>query len=315
VANQPPNFNGAMGNFREFTTRAEPTTLQDGDSLIFTVRIAGSSSRPVPRPPFQRLPEFTSRFVIEELLSPEASTGEGVWEFRYRLRPKPLTPPVKEIPSLRFDYFKPDVVPREKGYRTKYADAIPLTVHPRSEVQREDVRGGAVRAAPPEGMYEIVEGADAVLAVQAPFALPGPEWLILVFLGMPALCVGWYGWWRHAYPDAARLANRRQSRAARKALVALESATQGAVAEKADFVVDVVNGYLHIRWGLSAAEPTPEEVARHLEERGCPRACAQQAALLYQTCDVARFAPEHPAEERNLTASADYLIRSLEDQP
>jgi len=313
VANQPPNFNGAVGNFRDFTTHADPTTLSVGDPLTFTVRITGVAQRPVPRPSLRRLPEFTRRFLVEDLPGPEPIPRQGVWEFRYRLKPRPLNPPVKEIPALRFDYYKPGVLPREKGYRTKYADAIPLTVQPRAEVQPADIQGGAPPAAPPETLYEIAEGPHAVLRRDEAFALLGPAVLILLFLGAPILCLGWYAWWRQTYPDAARLVLRRQSRAARRALHELE--TLGPSAGKGEAIAAILTSYLRYRWDLTAAEPTPQEVAAHLEHHGCPEACARQAAAFYQTCDIARFAPgpEHSADD--LSAAAVHLIRILEDQP
>jgi hypothetical protein len=282
--------------------------------LIFTVRIAGSARRPLPRPPLRRLPEFTQRFIIEEIPGPEPQAGEGVWEFRYRLRPRPLTPPVKEIPALRFDSYKPGVIPREKGYRTKYAEAIPLTVLPRSEVQPTDIQG-AVPAVLPEALYKLVEGPDAVLRRDEPFALPGPVGLVLVFLGVPILCLAWHALWRYSYPDAARQARHRQSRAARKALLALETAAHQATPAASAPVAAIVTDYLRHRWALSAAEPTPQEVATHLEQHGCAGPCARQAAEVYQALDIARFAPASPRPADDLTVAAVRLIRTLEDQP
>jgi hypothetical protein len=315
VANQPPNFNGAVGDFTKFTTHADPTTLPVGDPLTFIVHIAGSAQRPVPRPPLRRLPEFTQRFVIEDLRGPESKAGQGVWEFRYRLKPKPLNPPVSAIPALRFDYFKPKVLPREKGYRTKYAEAIPLTVLPRPEVQPADIQGAAEPAALPEELYELVEGPDAVLRREEPFALPGPIVLILVFLGMPALCVAWYALWRYCDPDAARLTQHRQSRAARKALQALETTGHRTSPAQSERVATVLTDYLQHRWDLTAAEPTPQEVVAHLEHLGCSEPCVRQAAEFYQACDIARFAPEPALSPDGLTATAVRLIRTLEDQP
>src|SRR5262249_56840941 len=39
VANQPPNFNGAVGIFKDFTSHAAPTTLAVGDPPTFPLPI------------------------------------------------------------------------------------------------------------------------------------------------------------------------------------------------------------------------------------------------------------------------------------
>jgi hypothetical protein len=315
VANQPPGFNGAIGEFRDFATRATPTVLAVGDPLTLTVRITGSAKRPVPRPSLRRLPEFNRQFVIEDLPGPDATTRQGVWEFRYTLKPKPLSPPVQEIPALRFDYYKPGVMPREKGYRTKYAAAIPLTVQPRKEVQATDIQGAGTPIAQPETLYKLVEGPEVVLRQDVPFVIPSPMYLILIFPGVPAVCIGWYWWWRQAFPDATRLTRRRQSQAARRAIHDLETVVRQASGGEGERVARILTGYLRHRWGLAAAEPSPQEVAVLLEQHGCTQACAQQAASFYESCDVARFAPRLDVAATDLAGDAVRLIRDLEDQP
>jgi hypothetical protein len=313
VVGQPAGFNGAVGVYKVATT-AEPTDLQAEDPLTLTVRITGSGSprHPPQRPPLRRLPEFTRRFVIEDLPGPSPTASPAVWEFRYRL--KPLNPTVKEIPALRFDYFKPGVIPREKGYRSTYAPAIPLTVRPRAQVQPADIQGAAP-VAHPEALYELAEDPAAVLGHAEPFALPAGWLVALMLLLPPVLCAGWYAGWRLRYPDTVRLARRRQSRAARQALQALEGIRPDHPGSLAWQVGAVVADYLRQRWDLAAVEPTPAEVADHLKQLGCAGSLADQAAAFFRACDTARFAPDHAAGPEDWKAAAAQLITALEDQP
>jgi hypothetical protein len=310
VAGQPANFNGAVGVYKIAAT-AEPTELQAEDPLTFTVRISGSGSprHPPRRLPLRRWPQFVRRFEVEDL--PDSQPAAGAWEFRYRL--KPLSSAVKEIPSLRFDYFTPGAVPREKGYRSTYAPAIALKVRPRAELQPAEVQATREPAALPETLYDVTDDPALVLRHDEPFALPGLAPVAVAILVPPVLCAAWYAAWRYRYPDAVRLARRRQSRAARQALQALATAGRDGPDARAFRVAAIVAEYLQQRWELAAVEPTPRDVASHLKGRRCPDALSGQAAAFLRACDTARFAPEGEIGDTDLTAAAARLIATLED--
>src|SRR5262245_8650238 len=266
VAGQPEAYDretGAIGTFTKVTTTAQPTDLQAEDPLTLMVQIVaqGAPGRPPPRPALRHVPAFARRFFIEDLPDPPPRASEGIWEFRYRL--KPLDPTVTGIPAVRFDFFKPGILPPEKGYQTRYSDPIPLTVRPRTGVQPADIQGANETIQAPDSLFQVVEGA-AVLRHEEPFALPGSFTLALVLLGVPALCAGGYALWRHRYPDAARRVRQRQSRAARQALQALESARRHEPETHPIRTAAILTDYLQQRWDLAAGEPTPREVADHL---------------------------------------------------
>jgi hypothetical protein len=309
IANRPEHFNGAIGSYTKIVTKAEPTTVQAEDPIEFTVRI--ESAGPVRQAPrrinLRRLPDFARRFVIEDLV--EETPAPGLWEFSYRLRP--LSSSVKQIPALQFDYYKPGIIPPEKGYRSRYADPIPLSVSPRTEVAPADVKGPGEPAAVPESFYRLVEGADAVLRRDEPPSLPQLWPVAMVISAVPALCAGWYVLWRYRYPDAGRLARRRQSRAARRALQSIKAMTPEVRAHAAE---SIVADYLRERWNLTSAEPTPVEVAAALVRQGCDDMLARRAAAFFKDCDRARFAPELAAEFQQIVKAALELVQSLEEQ-
>src|SRR5262249_33082171 len=158
-------------------------------------------------------------FVIDDLPGPTHQAEERTWVFRYRLKPRNAN--VTEVPALRFDYYRPGMIPPEKGYQATYTKVIPLTVKPRSSVEATEARGPSGPPRLPEAFYQVGEAPAAVLRQEEPFTWPGPLSLAVLLLLPPALCAGWYGLWHRRYPDAARLARQRQSRAARQALHAL----------------------------------------------------------------------------------------------
>jgi hypothetical protein len=311
VAGQPVHFGGAVGKYR-IRAEAEPTHLQAEDALTLTVTITGSGPprHPPRRPDLRRLPEFARSFVIDDLAGPPPSAG--VWIFRYRLKPRSAR--VKEIPALRFDYYKPGILPREKGYQTEYARPIPLTVTPRAEVRSGDLPG-APPAGLPDRVCNLAEGPAVVLRHDEPFALPGPAWLTLLMLGPPALCAGWFMVWRRRHPDPLTSARKRQSQAARKALRALRAVGRCPAAEASCRASAVVADYLRERLGAGAAEPTPAEVAAFLRRHGGDGPLADRTAGFFEACDAARFAPGPPPNGTPPAGQAAALIADLEAHP
>jgi hypothetical protein len=312
LVGQPAHFSGAVGTFT-ISTHAEPISLQAEDPLVFTVTIrsVGAALQPPRRPRLQGLPEFGRLFVVEDIADMSTPKPPGVWEFRYRLRPRNAE--VKQIPEMRLDYYKPGIIPRQKGYRVAYAEPISLAVSPRTEVPSTAIHGASEGPSVPERLYELASGPARVLRRQELGTMPSLLVSLVVIGGAPAVCAGWYVWWRRRYPGAARQIRQRHSRAARQALLALEAASQRDADPSADPATAIVGEYLRQRWDLITAEPTPPEVAALLKQHGCPNSCAAEAAVFFRMSDIARYGPV-PAPERNgLTTSAIRLVRALED--
>jgi hypothetical protein len=188
VIGRPSHFTGAVGIFTSVEASAKPTVLEVGQPLIFTVRIMAPDTprRPPSRPDIRRLPEFTKRFLIEDL--PEANRSSTEWEYRYILRP--LDESVAEIPAVRFDYYRPGIVPAEKGYQTRYSEPIALTVHalqPLLTVESEV--GGPI----PPSLYELAEDAE-ILRRDQPYGVP---WIPLLVAALgPPFIIGSLCYWK-----------------------------------------------------------------------------------------------------------------------
>ncbi len=311
---QPQHFSGAVGSYK-ITTSAQPTELQAEDPLTFTVRVTGhgpAGHQPT-RPDLRHWPAFTKRFVVEDL-DQKTDAAAGVWEFRYRL--KPLNPEVTEIPAVRFIYFKPGFLPREKGYQSAYSASIRLTVKPRAAVQATEVQGQEEPNRFPDTVFELAEGPATVLRREEPFVLPGTLTLIIALLvAPPFVCAGWYLLWRRLYPDAARLARQRRSRAAQSALRSLEQAGKAAPDGAAQQLVTVMTDYLRGRWDLASGEPTPAEIADHFRRIGCPAELAERTAGFFHSCDRVRFAPGSGLDRETLRTTAVQIILDLEGPP
>ena len=197
-------FSEASGWF-EVHARAEPTTLQAETALTFTVSVR--AVRPARRPPqrldLRQLPDFAERFYIEDAGEEVARPDDRTWEFAYRLKPRRTD--VTAIPSLPFVYFNPYLLTATKGFQVLYTDPIPLHVLPHETVQ--------VPVQAPESALALATGPE-VLERQTPWTPPSIGTCVVLLLVPPLGCIAWYLLWRRLYPDAARLASQRRSRAA-----------------------------------------------------------------------------------------------------
>jgi hypothetical protein len=308
---QPAHFSGAIGTFR-VTARAEPVALQAEDPLTYRLCITatGPSRRGPNRPHLQDFPAFQEGFYIEEVGPPEGDRPDRqTWEYTYRLRPRSTA--VQAVPGFPLVSYRPGVIPPRRGYQTIYAPEIPLTVSPRAEVGPPPGVETALTA--PESAFEI-EPSEVVLLQEETELQAGPITLALAVLLPPSVCTCWYLVWRRLYPDAARLAWKRRSRAAREALKALRRRPPAALDEQARGTAAVVARYLRHRYGWTVEEPTPAEACRFLAAQGVAAALADQVAVFFRDCDAQRFGPV-PLTRPDLTAAATCIIVALEMEP
>jgi hypothetical protein len=311
VAGQPEHFSGAVGSYR-VSTRATPTELEAGESLILTIRIAGSGpkSHLPARLDLRRYALFKKRFVIEDIpKSDRYAKAENAWEFHYRLKPR--WDGVNEVPALAFAFYRPGIVPRSKGFQTSYAPPIPLTIKPRYHLNAEQNKLNGVRRDAPDSVYRLATS-DEVLGRKSGMPFAGAFSIVLILLAPPVACVLWCALWRKRYPDAARLARRRQSRAARQALSALRGAERDGLASQATAVSTILAVYFRQRFDLAAREIVPAEVAACLIRAGLPPDAIAHTTALLRSCDAARFAPSPISGNGDIIGRAEKLVVFLE---
>jgi hypothetical protein len=317
VAGRTANFAGAVGKYR-ISTSATPVRVRAQDPLVLTVRIAGSAlpgHGPV-RPNLKNNIEFSRSFRVQDMDS--LYPDPAVWEFRYELRP--LRAGVREIPAVRFDYYKPGTMPPEKGYRTTYARPIAIEVQPREAVSFDDVSGEEISSLATEPFYEPVTNADLVLRHDQPPALPGFWAWCYGLLLPPAACLAGCVFWRRRHPRRVRPVGR-HSGPARAALRALgvgqargnQTANGRESAENARQVATIMEEYIKERIRSQTSEFTSGEVAVRLRTAGCPDGLAGKTAGLLHACDATRFAFGGRNGD-NLFAAAANLINALEEE-
>lgn len=307
VSGQPEEFTGAVGVFR-VSASLSATTAQVGRPVLFTLRVT-ADQKPLARPGRPRLDadaEIAKRFFVETPDPAEKEMGR-TWEFYYLLKPRSIA--INEVPEVPFYFFDPAAGQDPSGYQKRFTDAIPLKVMP-APAEPVDVR--STPAEVPEIVLHIKTG-EYLLRRDHHWEMPGPVLLALLLLTPPLACGIWYVVWQRLYPDAARRARQRRSRAARQALHDIRAA-RGLPKDQAARLADIVTLYLRYRLDLPAAVPTPPEVTTHLEKLGLPAGLCRQAFTFYETCDVFRFAPSPDRDALDLAAAAEELILAVESE-
>jgi BatD DUF11 like domain len=311
ATNREEPFSGAVGRKFAVTMTAEPKELRAGDTLRLIIRVTaeGHWNRPPNRPDLRgnkSYARFAQHFHIENAAT-RHDPDRNAWEFEYLLRP--YHEGVTTVPRLPFVYYKPG-----HGYQTISAPAIKLTVQPRGDVDPTHVQPTVEPTEIPAGLREIVEGPSVLRRDPASF-LPHPLLAAIMLAIPPALCGCWYILWRARYPEAARLARQRRSRAARHALRTLDSIRGTTRETTAGQVARITAEYLRERFDLPARDPTPDEVGEHLHEAGVQSDLARDVVVFFKACDAVRFGGSITDESDHLQEKAVKLILDLEVAP
>src|SRR5262249_281032 len=101
---------------------------------------------------------------------------------------------------------------------------------------------------------------------------------------------------------------RQRSHAARRALTKLRGLEGNE--DSSGRAAAVVASYLRERYALPAADPTPTEVARHLEKTGLHSRVIRQAISFFGGSYALRYAPPPPSDP--LASAAHQLVLQLE---
>jgi hypothetical protein len=302
LLNQPTaHFYRVHGSAVKVAWTVEPTTIPEDSELTAMLAISGATNpREVVRPDLKKLPEFQSRFVISDVPSePQSESGRDV-RFVYRLRPRNRT--VDQVPMLEFYYFNPTASAGKKQFPLAIARPVPITVTESAKPEPP-----ATPLVAPEELFAIARGPQVL---QKPSLAEGiASWVVVGLLG-PLVAVSWYWAWRRVYPDAARQATMRRSRAARRALEALRRAHRAD--DPAAAIAAAVLAYLHSRFPFPPGAATPGEIEAALVELNVPGEDCVRIALFFRNCDAARFAPTAEAAA-SLGAEAEALIHHLEE--
>jgi len=312
--NIPPNFTGAVGSFA-LAVSAGPTNVATGDPITVKIQISGHGAFDSLALPEQiAWHDFKAYPPTTKLDTTDALGLQGTKTFEQVVVPQSAD--LKALPPVSFSFFDPD----QKSYRTLTQPAIPLVVRPGGSAPAPTVVA-ANRSAPdnPPSAQDIVHikprlGAVArigVPLVQQPWFLALQAIPVLAWLSALA--------WR---ARTEKLANnprlRRQRQVAQTIRTGLIQLRQFASGNQSDAffatLVRLLQEQLGERLDLPASAITEAVIDERLRPRAVPETTLAPLHELFQTCNLARFAPIKSSQElAAMIPKLESVLRALKE--
>ena len=310
----PPDFKGAVGSYALAVT-AGPTNVAVGDPITVKVQLSGSGALEAlalaDPPAWNHFKIYPATAKIE---SNDALGINGVKTFEEVVVPQ--SPDITELPPVSFSYFDSD----KKSYQTLAGPAIPLTVRPGGSTAVP-----AVAAANRTAQDNPPPTQDIVPIKQRPggFAQVGPPllqqpWFLAVQSVPVVALLSAVVWRRRSDVLASNPRLRRRRRVAQLVREGLHDLRKWAAQNRSDeffaTLFRLLQEQLGERLDLPASAITEAVIEEHLRPRGAPEATLTAVQELFQTCNVARYAPLQTSQE--LTAfipKVEAVLRKLRE--
>jgi hypothetical protein len=290
----PPGFNGAVGSYTMAVT-AGPTNLVAGDPITLHVQISGHGSLDSISFPEQTNWDNFKIYPPTAKVNATDSLGlDGSKTFEEIVTPQ--NSDIKSLPAISFSFFNPD----EKKYHTLNYAATPLIV-------RAATPGAmpAATAANPENpkptadIAPLKQHLGAIAQIRPPL-VQEPWFLMLQGVPVFALmsCVAWRKR-RENLANNPRL--RRQRQVAQIIRDGLQQLQRLAAEKKSDeffaTLFRLLQEQLGERLDLPASAITEAVIDERLRPRGVNAETLASLHELFQTCNLARYAPIKSSQE------------------
>ena len=295
--NVPANFNGAVGNF-SLSVTAGPTNVAAGDPVTVKVQVSGRGTLDSLALPEQNAwRDFKTYPPTTKVDTTDALGLQGTKTFEQVVVPQ--SPDIKALPPVSFSFFDPD----QKSYRTLSQPAVALVVRPGGFAPAPTVAATTRTTAdnpPPAQDIVHIKPRLGVVAQIAPPLVQQPWFLALQ--AVPVLA--WLSavvWRRRTEMLANNPRLRRRRQVAQVIWQGLIELRQHASDNKSeDFFATLfrlLQEQLGERLDLPASAITEAVIEEHLRPRGVPEPALSSLRELFQTCNLARYAPIKTSQE------------------
>jgi hypothetical protein len=309
--NVPPGFNGAVGTYT-MTVTAGPTNLVAGDPITLRVQISGRGALDSLVMPEQtgwdrfKVYPPTSKLILSDQLG-----IQGNKTFEEIVTPQDSD--IKALPPVSFSFFDPE----QKKYRTLTQPSIPLVVRAAAPgvmpAMASNTHSGQDNAAAKPDVLPIKQHLGTLAQIQPPL-IQRP--LFLGLQGVPVVAFVSAFFWRRRKESLAnnpRLRRQRQvAQLIRDGLVELRnSVSQNKSDEFFATLFRLLQEQLGERLDVPASSITEAVIEEHLRPRNVPEGTLTSLHEMFQTCNLARYAPVQSSQE--LAAIMPKLEQLLND--
>lgn len=310
--NVPPGFNGAVGNYTMSVT-AGPTKVVAGDPVTLHIQISGHGALDSLVLPRQSGWENFKVYPPTSKLNPSDQLGiDGNKTFEEIVTPQ--NSDIKALPPVTFSFFDPE----QKKYRTLTQGPIALMVSAATPGAMPAMANGArTEGAPPAPDIFPIKQHIGVVAELRPPLVQQPWFLTLQ--GVPALALIWSVVWRKRKESLAnnpRLRRQRQvAQLVREGLGELRNlAAQNNSDEFFATLFRLLQEQLGERLDLPASSITEAVIDEQLRPRGVSGDVLAPLQEMFQTCNLARYAPIKSSQElAAIIPKLESLLNQLRD--
>ena len=296
--NRPADFNGAVGQY-SMTVSAGPTNVATGDPITVRVQISGRGNlNGLILPEQTAWHDFKAYPPTANVETSDPLGLQGMKTFEQIVAPQSTE--IKELPPLIFSYFDPET----KLYRTLSHPAVKLTVRPGgsapSPVVAATTRTTNDDLPPPQRDIVPIKQRIGRLRPAGPPLIQQP--LFLAAQGVPVMAfVAAFLWRRRTDSLANNPRLRRQRAVAELIRNGKQDLQRLATANKAEefyaTLFRLLQEQLGERLDCPASAITEAVVDEKLRPRGVPDSTLDQIHELFQSCNLARYAPTRSSEE------------------
>jgi BatD DUF11 like domain len=293
--NVPPGFNGAVGSYTMKVT-AGPTNVVAGDPITLHIEISGRGALDSLALPNEAGWENFKAYPPTSKVNTTDSLGiQGSKSFEEIVTPQ--NSDVKALPPVVFSFFDPG----QKRYRTLTQPALPLIVRAATPGAMPALAAGAhpENPAPKPDVIPIKQHLGAVAQISPP--LVRQPWF-LALQGVPAFALLTCLIWRKRKETLANNPRlRRQRQVAQLIREGLQDLRNRAAENKSDeffaTLFRLLQEQLGERLDLPASAITEAIIDERLRPGGLPETTRASLHELFQTCNLARYAPIRSSQE------------------
>jgi hypothetical protein len=312
--NVPAGFNGAVGAYT-MTFSAGPTNVSVGDPITVKVQISGHGNLDAISIPEQSAwHDFKTYPPTSKVETHDQLGVQGTKSFEQIIVPQ--NSDIKSLPPLSFSYFDPD----QKAYRLLTQPAVALLVKPSASAPPPTIaspnRTSQENAPPAQDIVEIKRQFGPLAQATTPLLIR--PWF-LALQGAPFLA------WVSLLVLRRRLDNlannpklRRRLRLAQVIRDGVSELRRHAAANDSDQFFDTLSHLLQEQLGerldLPASAITEAVIEENLQPRGVPETTLEPLRELFQTCNLARYAPIKSSQQlAAIIPKLESVLHSLQE--
>lgn len=311
--NVPPNFTGAVGNYT-LNVAAGPTNVATGDPITIKVQISGRGTLSALTLPPNEWDGFKSYPPTAKTETTDALGIQGTKTFEQVVSAESVS--IKEIPPLAFSFFDPEA----KQYQTLIQPAFPLTVRPGGATVVPVIAANTTNPdAPQPPAQDIVhiKPRPGTLAQVSPPLIQQPWFIAAQTVPLLAWLVA-LAYRKRADSLAANPRLHRQRQVAQIIRAGLRELQRHADANDSDAffatLVRLLQEQLGERLDCPASAITEAVIDEKLRPRGLAESSCAELHHLFQTCNLARYAPIKSSQQlAALVPRFETVVRELQN--